>query len=220
LRRSSRDTVDGARLSAAAIERTDSPRARPSAIASRCANSNCRALMSPGQQLTVAGRKSRCTMPTSHDRWVRVGVPAQASADPSLLRPDPSGRRGDRQRPYRTRPVQSRPTPNANAGVYAKRIAARPNLPRLLIHPRGRVQPPARASQAEPLAGGSNGSTRTPSALPQVLWPTLTGRLAPQTDHLPGLVPAETCFPPARGRLVGRVHLAERVVKAGGCVVL
>ena len=49
---------------------------------------------------------------TSHGRWVQVGVPTQASADLSLLRSDPSGQRGDRQRPNRTWPVQSQLTPN------------------------------------------------------------------------------------------------------------
>jgi hypothetical protein len=43
-------------------------------------------------------------------------------------------------------------------------------------------------------------------------------RPSPQADHLPGRVPAETCVPPARG--TSAPFFAERLVNAGGCVVL
>jgi hypothetical protein len=107
---------------------------------------------------------------TSRDQWVQVRIPTQASADPSLLRSNPSGRLGDRQQPYRTWPVQSQPTPNAKAGVWAKRITDRGTLPRLLVH--ARANPAARSSHVGTAHRVLHRSARTPSAPPQVLWPT------------------------------------------------
>ena len=102
---------------------------------------------------------------TSHDRWLQVGVPTQASADPSLLRSDPSGRRGDRQRPYRTWRVKAQLTANANVGVCTS-YTDRTNCPASAGTPRGQC-PAARASQPRE-AGVAGGWSST--ALLRRLW--------------------------------------------------